>query len=186
MKSSSARPIVDSVLSYIPGFIQLAQLRNDLHSVWHWQECWRLVFEQFFGAFILPRAKARPIAPYTVVSTPLVRPRWFVEKYSRPACKVIGQMTKRVRSGASRECFSIDYDLLECGHKIMARFSEPGTPPARWRYCKECPPKNQQMREAGMTGSNRSNLPSGTKTAFAVTGAVNTISRSRRVSRRAA
>lgn len=186
MTKATAKPLVDSVLKYFAGFIQFAQLRNDLQSVWHWQDCWCLMFQAFFGSYKVTVAHKPTLVPSTVVSTPLVRPPWFVKKYSRPARKVIGRMAARARSGSDRECFSTDYDVLECGHKLPSQYREPGAPPARWRYCGLCPPKNQQMREAGMTGSVQGSVTAIQRPAFAVATAANPISGRGRVSRRAA
>jgi hypothetical protein len=186
MKPATAKQTVNSVLEYIAGFIQFAQLRNDLNAVWHWQECWCVMFGAFFGSYTPAHRAAPQRLPDTVVSTPLVRPRWFIEKYSRPARKVVGRTTERESSGRVRECFSINYDVLECGHKIEAQYGNNGTCKSRWRYCRACPPKDQQMREAGMTGSRAVTVQGRKQAAFAVTGAVNTISRASRVSRRAA
>jgi hypothetical protein len=186
MTPRSARELATSVLAYFDLYQQCAQRHNDLQAIWHWQDCWKLVFRNFFGSHKVKHPSPLVYVPDTVVATPLVRPRWFVEKYSRPARKVMSQIAERVKVANHREYFSTRFDVLACGHKIASHVREAGAPPQRWRYCKECPAKNQQMREAGIAGAEREGESPMTVKAFAVAGSANPISGARRVSRRAA
>lgn len=180
MKRRAATEWVDSVLEYFNRYITFSQLERDLQAVWHWQECWCLVFTHFFGSWSPRRRTTQPSIPGTGDVTPHPRPRWFVEKYSRPVRKVIDQRTERIGNAGAREYFSIHFDVLECGHSVESHLREHGQPPAQRRWCPECPAKNQQMREAGMTGSARSLGNHEATPAFAVARADNPIIRARR------
>lgn len=186
MKKRAATQWVDSVLTYFTRYITFSQLENDLQAVWHWQECWCLVFTHFFGSWTARRRTAQPSYPGTGDVQPIARPRWFAEKYSRPVRKVIGQRTERIGNAGAREYFSVSYDVLECGHEVESHLRVDGEPPAQRRWCKECPPKDQQMREAGMTGSLTKGASSMRDAAFAVARVANPISRARRVQEGAA
>lgn len=112
---------VNSVLEYLQRYERHAELSNRRNERNHFQTCWTMVFSAFYGDFHVPRY-IKPLEQNTaelLPEEPQQRPKWFIDKYSRPMRKVI-------KHGKG-------FDVLSCGHKIASFDST-----AKHRRCKEC------------------------------------------------
>jgi hypothetical protein len=151
--SQTAKQLTDSILKQLELYERYAALRNDRSMVQHFQECWRMVFTHFYGGYTVPRVPAtrRPESQAEIV--PASKPQWQVNKYSRPARKVVAQVHEQQRYDNRRDTFTVTYDVLACGHKMLAAYKEDGSMVSKWRYCNECEPKTSTASSDG-TGNS--------------------------------
>jgi|SRR5215471_276388 len=137
-KTTAGRARVESVLGYFVLMERAASLHNDRDSMHHYQQCWLMVHERFFGCSAFrPKASAYPATDAAACAS-TARPRWFIEKYSRPLKRVVGRVSRRSSSAGADAGFLIVYDVLECGHQVECHTSITGERPARHRRCAQC------------------------------------------------
>ncbi len=138
MTNRQAKQFIESVLDYFSKMERAAELRNKRVIVRHFQECWLVVCEAYYGARANPAQEILHTATAGTVASGTARPRWFQEKYSRPLRLVVARTARRfVDQGHGAAC-EVRYDVLSCGHQIEDHSAELGQPPARHRRCKEC------------------------------------------------
>ncbi len=155
MYDTEARRLVDSILGYFALMERAASLRNNRLAVQHFQECWLVVCERFYGSALTPLYRAAtPCAPLPVLTFSL-RQRWFKDKYSRPLRRVVGRIARHDSSGLGAGARDIEYDVLECGHQVVSHAAEFGERPARHRRCGECPRKGSHVGGNSLTPGAR-------------------------------
>lgn len=125
------------VLDYLAKCEHAAALRNRRDMVVHYQECWRLVFEQLNGLLPLPimAVTPRPLCPEPVVAR---LKGWERDKYSKPSRRVVDMYEAASQSAIARYGIGAVVLILECKHEVDAGpLYDPNKPPKR-RRCAQC------------------------------------------------
>lgn len=143
MSTSPHKRLVQSILEYLEACERAASLRNHRATVQHFQECWLIVHQSFFGSYSVPSMGGAVCHQSTEAVSSAARPLWFEQKYSRPVRRVIARVSETGDASAGAGGESILFDVLECGHKLLARHRLAGGTPARHRWCAECSPKGK-------------------------------------------
>lgn len=138
MTQRDASVFIHDVLQYFETLERAATLRNNRALTLHYQHCWLEVCEAYYGADSLPAREILRGTTAVVGPTAGSRPRWFIEKYSRPLLPVVGRVSRRLDSGESGAGVVIHYDLLSCGHQVEVFDIGPDHKPAKHRRCKKC------------------------------------------------
>jgi hypothetical protein len=151
--SQTAKQLTISILKDLELYERYATLRNDRSMVQHFQECWCMVFTHLYGGYTVPRVPATRRPEPSGIEVPASKPQWQINKYSRPARKVVAQVRERQRYGQRRDSFTVIYDVLTCGHKLLAAYRDDGSMHSKWRYCNECEPKTSTASSDGTMDS---------------------------------
>lgn|SRR5262249_50855894 len=149
MTHQEARAFIGNVLNYFETMERAAELRNKRVIVQHYRDCWLVVCEAYYGADEGPaRAKLHTSAAAAAHVCP-VRPRWFIQKYSRPMRKVVARTSKTVAGRRRGDEYTEHFDVLSCGHLIADHSADHETAPAKHRRCEQC----QSTASAGSTAA---------------------------------
>src|ERR1044071_10359718 len=146
--NQTSKHLAASILDYFERYQQYALKRNDHRLLDHYNDCWLLVFNQVYGGCSLPRLRMQPKPRGCAVVAPAIKPPWHGQKYSRPARKVIAQISQPPDAFERRGCTAQMYDVLECGHRLPAAYKEDGSRTSLWRYCNACKRETEQAGTA--------------------------------------
>jgi len=129
---------VSHVLAYFETMERAAELRNKRVIVQHYRDCWLAVCEAYYGADNSPARTILHNSTAAAAAATSLRPRWFIEKYSRPMRKVVARTSKTVAGRRRGDEYTQQFDVLSCGHLIADHSADCGTAPAKHRRCEKC------------------------------------------------
>lgn len=120
-----------AVLQYLQEMIELCRKFHRQDLVDNYTDAWELAALKIYG----PLPERLPARGYYAQPTPKQAPDappWKREMLAKPYRKIVA------RFSVVEDGLSIDYEQLECGHRLLAGIDPPGSPQAKRRRCDEC------------------------------------------------
>ena len=120
-----------AVLSYLKDMIELCRGLHRHDLVEQYSDAWEFAAQKIYGP--LPaRLPARGYYAQPTSKPSAPAPGWKKQMLAKPLRKIVARFT------AVEDGLSIDYEQLECGHRLIATIDPPDSPQAQRRRCSEC------------------------------------------------